>query len=264
MKLTLNFMRRYLNFGTYYTFEFYTSILAEIIMLAVIYSLWSALYAQGGAGIEATREQLISYAVIGMLFTRFVMFGGCHVYISDKIRRGTIDSDIVHPINMQLHMFIRDLAEKGSRFVMFLLPISLLFLFISGTWIPLDFYRLVLFIVSVALAFVILFAINYLFGMLAFVTLNIQNVSFAFGALICFLAGQIIPLWMFPDSLRRIVLMLPFRSIFDVPMSIYIGHLNGPQLQQAIARQIVWLVILIILGQLCWKMVQKHVISQGG
>jgi ABC-type uncharacterized transport system permease subunit len=111
-------------------------------MLAVIYSLWSALYAQGGAGMDATREQLIAYAVIGMLFTRFVMFGGCDTYISDKIRRGTIDSDIVRPINMQLHMFMRDLAEKGCRLVLLLLPISLIFLLVSGTWIPITFNRL--------------------------------------------------------------------------------------------------------------------------
>jgi ABC-2 type transport system permease protein len=100
--------------------------------------------------------------------------------------------------------------------------------------------------------------------MLAFVTLNIQNVSFAFGALISFLAGQIIPLWMFPDSLRRIVLLLPFRSIFDVPMSIYIGHLNGLQLQQAVIQQVIWVVVLLVLGQFCWRLVQRYVVSQGG
>ena len=264
MKLTLNFMKRYLNFSTYYTFEFYTGILAEVIMLFVIYSLWSALYAQGGTNAGVTREQLIAYAVIGMIFTRFVMYGGSNFYISEKIRTGRIDTDIVRPVNFQWHMFIRDLAEKSNLFVFRLLPISLLFLIISGTWLPLSFGTLLLFIISAALAYIILFSINFLLGMLAFVTLNIQNVIFAFGALVSFLAGQIVPLWMFPENIRRVIYFLPFRSIFDVPMSIYIGNFTGRELQLAVMQQVVWAVLLIFLGQFCWRMVQKHIISQGG
>jgi len=264
MRLTLSFMRRYFNFSTYYTFEFYTGILAEIIMLTVIYSLWSALYAQGGLDPDITRQQLIAYAVIGMVFTRFVMFGGCHFYISDKIHTGRIDSDIVRPVNFQWYMFIRDLAEKGNLLIFRLLPISLLFLVISGTWISLSFERLLIFLLSVTLAYIILFAINYLFGMLAFVTLNIQNVQFAFGALIGFLAGQIVPLWMFPENVRYVVYLLPFRSIFDVPMSIYIGNLTGRELLHAVILQVIWAVTLLFIGQLCWRIVRKHIISQGG
>jgi len=264
MKLLYSFTKRYFNYNTYYTFEFYTSILAEIIMLYVIYSLWSALYAQGSVALDVSREQLIAYAVMGMLFTTFIVRGGCQFYITDKIRMGTIDSDIIRPVNMQWHMFMRDFGEKGSRLVTFLLPIALIFLVVSGTWIWLDIASFLWLLLSVILAFIITFSINYLFGMLAFVTLNIQSISFVYGAIISFLAGQIVPLWLFPESIQRIVLLLPFRSIFDVPMSIYIGRLADAELYWAIAQQVFWAAVLLVLGQLSWRTVQKRIVSQGG
>jgi ABC-2 type transport system permease protein len=114
------------------------------------------------------------------------------------------------------------------------------------------------------LAYGVLFGINFLFGLLCFYTLSIENISFCYTAVVSFLAGQMVPLWMFPQWAQTIIGLLPFRCIFDVPMSIYIGRVSVQQGLRDIGLQGFWMVALAALGTVAWAGIRRRVISQGG
>ena len=81
------------------------------------------------------------------------------------------------------------------------------------------------------------------------------------------LSGASIPLAFFPEKARMIVQYLPFRAVYDIPLSILLEK-NGSDTWQGLlslfAMQIVWLAVLALAGNLFWNCAVKKVTVNGG
>jgi len=73
-----------------------------------------------------------------------------------------------------------------------------------------------------------------------------------------------VPLWLFPDLLRKISELLPFQAIYYIPMSIYIKTVNGKDALQALALQVFWAIFLAFFSRWVWGRVQARLTVQGG
>ena len=85
-----------------------------------------------------------------------------------------------------------------------------------------------------------------------------------FTSAIDFLAGAIIPIPFFPEKLAKVLEMLPFAAMQNVPLRIYSGSLNGTELVQAISLQIFWLVVITLMGKILCRKAEKSAVVQGG
>ncbi len=121
-----------------------------------------------------------------------------------------------------------------------------------------------LFVVALFLGYLVSFHLDFLLGTLALVTLEIHSIDWAFQATSRFFSGQFVPLWLFPGVVGTLANVLPFRSLFFIPLSIYTGALSGRDIRQAINFQLLWLLILLILSRWLWGRVQARIVSQGG
>ena len=79
-----------------------------------------------------------------------------------------------------------------------------------------------------------------------------------------FLAGGVVPLPFLPDGLRRIVELLPFASMQNVPLRVYSGDISGTDILARAGLQLFWVVALIWLGQHIIAVALKRVVVQGG
>ena len=79
-----------------------------------------------------------------------------------------------------------------------------------------------------------------------------------------FFSGQMVPLWIFPGMLGIISDFLPFRCIYAIPMSIYIGNYAGMDMLVALAVQFTWIFVLWLTSRLLMKQVFARVMIQGG
>jgi ABC-2 type transport system permease protein len=73
-----------------------------------------------------------------------------------------------------------------------------------------------------------------------------------------------VPLWLFPDFIRGLAEALPFKSIYYIPISIYIGTLSGDAIVRALGFQAVWAVALVLVSRWAWSQVHRRLIVQGG
>jgi ABC-2 type transport system permease protein len=133
-----------------------------------------------------------------------------------------------------------------------------------GVQLPADWATAGLFVLSVVLGFLVLFHIAFLLGSLSIVTLDIRSFAWAYFSLVGFFAGQMVPLWLFPDFLRRLAEALPFQSIYYIPMSIYVGSLAGASAWRAIGLQAAWAALLIVVARWAWVRVHRRLVVQGG
>ena len=264
MKVWYRFLKCYFRFHLYYRSRFLTELIRDFLMMYSCYALWNALYEQGIGADGLTRVQLLTYGVVGGLVTTFITRDGCQRYIVRRITEGTMDGDLLKPLDLQYHMLLKDLAQKSAKLLQFTVPALLVFSFLAGLYYFPALWQVLLFAGSVFLGYLVLFSINYLFGLLCFVTLTVENIYFCYTAVVCFLAGQLVPLWMFPEWMQRLISGLPFRCIYDIPMSIYIGRVGFEEAVKQMGLQFLWAILLWLLGMVLWKIVRKRIVSQGG
>ena len=98
----------------------------------------------------------------------------------------------------------------------------------------------------------------------AFFTTYIFGISMVKDALLSFVTGQLIPLSFFPGIAQKVFDFLPFSSMVYSPVMIYLDKYSYSELVFVLLRQVVWIVILYVLGSFIWKRVTKRLIVLGG
>ena len=78
------------------------------------------------------------------------------------------------------------------------------------------------------------------------------------------LSGQIVPLPFMPEVVQRVLKVLPFAAMQNVPFRIYSGDLSGRAMAEAIFLQIFWLIVLVGVGWRFAKLAEKKLVVQGG
>ena len=78
------------------------------------------------------------------------------------------------------------------------------------------------------------------------------------------LSGIYLPLQLWPDFMQKFLILQPFAGYADIPARLYLGTISINESMFAMAVQIVWIVIFIVIGRMIMKNKLKNVIVQGG
>ena len=180
-----------------------------------------------------------------------------------RIRDGSIATDLSRPLDPQRYWLAFDLGRAPYHFIFRgILP------FVVGAMLfhlrypsPLD---LVAFVVSVALAVVVSLGFRFLYNSAAFWLTDIRGVVTLSLTVSLFFSGMVLPLTFFPAWLRTIAHALPFASIMQTPIDVWLGKHHGAELLGILALQAVWAIALLALGRVSLRLGTKKLVIQGG
>jgi len=262
MKIFWSFTRQAFQFVSVYRFNFFAEIFLTLLRMYAIYCLWRILYTQRPGAFSVDMGQMITYGVLGMALEIFV-WSRPQMYISQQVKSGAIDTDLMKPLDFHLHMLARSTGETlvGASLAVPALIIAYFFLDVN---LPPDIGTGLLFLFSLGLGYLVLFHLNFLLGALSVVALDIRHISWAYYSVVRFFGGQMVPLWLFPSFVGIIAGVLPFQCTYYIPMSIYIGKLTGVDAARAIEFQLFWLAALVLTSRLAWGWAHRHLVVQGG
>lgn len=268
LKIYLPFAANELKRQMAYKGAFYLFIVISLFGSFISYYLWMAIYGSASTGTLGglTRNEMIIYIFMTYVTTSLTMIS-ISDWVSDDVVKGTVAMNLIKPIDYRRSLIARALGDVVYRF------------FAPGIfiWVGLEIYKvkvlgmqvtdpshIVIYLLSCIMSFLIYVLFDFCFGMIAFFTTYIFGMMMAKEALLAFLAGQLIPLSFFPVVVQRIFDFLPFSSMVYTPVMIYLGKYTGSTLAFMLLRQLVWVVILYLLGSLVWKKVTKRLIVLGG
>lgn len=132
----------------------------------------------------------------------------------------------------------------------------------NGVEIPEAIECMFLFTLMTGLAVTV--AICMLIYISAFFTLSPDGIRMAALCVIEFLSGAVIPLPFLPDNMRKLISLLPFASMQNVPLRIYSCDLSGSSMQHAVCLQLIWLLLLVTAGRQLTVLALRKVTLQGG
>ncbi len=180
-----------------------------------------------------------------------------------RIRDGSIATDLSRPLDPQRYWLAFDLGRAPFHLIFRgALPFAIgAVLFDLRYPSPLD---LAAFFVSLALAVVVSLGFRFLYNSAAFWLVDIRGVVTLSLTVSLFFSGMVLPLTFFPSWLRVIAHALPFASIVQTPIDVWLGKHNGAELLGILALQAAWAVALLALGRMTLRLGARKLVIQGG
>lgn len=120
------------------------------------------------------------------------------------------------------------------------------------------------FVVSVVLAVGVAFGWRYLLQLTAFWLLDVRGANQLGWLAAQFLSGAFVPLVFFPGWLELTARALPFASMLQLPVEVWLGRYDGVGLLGVYALQAGWMATLVVAGRGVMARAVRRVVVQGG
>jgi ABC-2 type transport system permease protein len=228
----------------------------------IMMSLWTSV-ARDGDFKGYSADGFIAY-YLATLLVRQLTGNWVAWQMMEEIRMGTIAMRLLRPIHPFITYTASHLAALPFRSAV-ALPLVIILLATSGSnAITHDPLQLAMVVVSIAMAWLITFAILYAIGSLAFfMTQTMALSTLYFGAFSLF-SGYLLPLDLLPHPIARAAAWMPFRFTLSVPVEILTKPLGRAELWQLLGGQAAWTIGLTFLAVAVWNAGVRRFEAVGG
>ena len=251
-----------------YRMNFLGFIIGGLIYCFVMYYLWKSVFmASGGETfMNFTMSDMVLYLFLSNVAGE-VTFSTVSNDIAEEIKDGSIAMRLIKPVNMDLSYLATELGGTAMRTVTFAFPVIIgleIYRYITLGTVMFNPINLLLFLLSIVLAYLVAFRVNLCFGFMAFYVKNLWGMGILKNSIVNFLSGSLIPLAFMPDGLRTVLEYMPFSSMSYTPVMIYMGKYDTGEIIFRLGIQAVWAIIIYGISKLIWLGAIKKLSVQGG
>jgi ABC-2 type transport system permease protein len=244
-----------------YRMDVLTEVGSLVLRVYLLRSLWTALYAQNTAPANLALHSMITYTTVALLMSLILEVDGTRL-IREKVREGTIATDLMKPISVPFYFFSDGVGQTLLHAVL-VIPSLLFALLLVHVDVPSP-PAFGVFVLSFLLGYCVNFFVNFVMNSVAFWTLETFAIQLIVRWVSDLLSGQIIPLTLFPGLLGRIVFGLPFAAIYSTPLLIYVGFIPASKWGLYLGIQVLWLVVFAGISSIVWQAASRRIVIQGG
>lgn len=242
----------------------YASIIASFTQIIIFYFIWKAVYIGKNTLNGYNYNEILIYVVLSRIILN--MFGwGVNQYMSELIKGGLIGVRLLYPTNFILNLYCAGIGNNLIVNAVFSgIPTIIFSILVLNIKLPYFSINYLIFIISLFLGFTIMFLFDFLLGILNFWTENGWGIQTIKSSLFKFFSGALIPISFFPDYLKFIAYIMPFKSVVDSPINILLGKYDLLLSLKYILFQIGWILILGIINKIFFDYAVKRVTIYGG
>jgi ABC-2 type transport system permease protein len=245
-----------------YNWTTWLRILQNLVGMVAFVYFWRAVYAHtatiAGLSLATTLTYILLARVCEPLadLDLLMEFGW-------GLRDGGLALQFVRPVDMQLGYYAQSLAGLSVALLR-QVPALLLATFAFGLRWPTDPAVWAVFVVSALLGRSVMFCFDWILGCVTFYTTEVWGLWVAVQAAGLFFTGALLPLDVMPAWLRLIVQATPFAQSLYVPVSLLSGLTPLSAAPRLLLGQLAWLLGLLIVSRLFFRVAVRRVTVQGG
>ena len=242
------------------------SIFVGPVYFIVQYFIWNSVYSGSTTSLHNMGlSQMLSYfgvvTLIGYLTMDFADWN-----LQMLIRTGKFITFNLRPIHHRFFALSQKIGHRILGFLFEFLPCFLIFQFIFKiNMVP---ENIGWSVISILLAFLMNFYVNYCIGMTAFWLVQASGIKNVYTVLSSLLSGAVIPLVFFPEFLQKILFFLPFQYISYVPAMVLTGSysLGGVTMRipQIVGCQAAAVLIVSVISEIVYRRAIVKFSSVGG
>ena len=242
---------------------FFTQIFFGLVFIMV----YLAFFESGDSNAPMTLEQTINY-----LWLNQILFALVYMWYKDKdifsiIKNGNISYELCRPQKLYWMWYFKIISQRLSAVLLRCIPaliVALILPYPYGLNLPNNFLTFIVFLFTLVISTLLMTSIVTLYHVIAMFTLDDKGITAIILAVADILSGVVVPIPFFPKFLQVISSYLPFQYVSDLPFRIYISHIPLNEAWSGIVVQIVWIIIITIIGTLLSKIALKKAVIQGG
>jgi ABC-2 type transport system permease protein len=250
----LGFRRPFAYFGATWAGVF-TNTVFGFLRAYVLVAMFRSLDRVGGFDLTDS----LTYVFLTQGLIMVVQLWGANE-ISLRIRTGEIASDLFRPADFQLYWLSQDLGRAAYFAIFRGIPPFLVGALFFHLRLPAEPSTWAVFLLSCVLAATVSFGLRFLMGLASFWLLDDRGASRLYFAVVTFFSGFAIPVAFFPSALRSVANALPFPSLVETPIEVFLAKAG----LAAIAVQVMWCGLLLIAGRVLLAAAIRKVVVQGG
>ncbi|MFW5776126.1 MAG: ABC transporter permease [Spirochaetota bacterium] len=217
--------------------------------------LLTAFYRATDAPQPMALPELYSYLWFGQVMFSVMPILGILGPDAEEIRTGDVAYRLTRPVSIFSFYFARVLGQKTTalctRSAIQLVALIVLFPLFGIAELgmrPPELGLLPLLVVSLAPAVLLSAAIHTFIHMTGFWTISTRGSATVSYSIIALFSGLLVPLAFFPPVIGTLARFLPFRGIYDTPATLYNGTVGMTEALLGIGHQIVWICVVVALG----------------
>lgn len=251
--------RRFLTYRAAAAAGLITNLFFGLVRVAVLLALF-------GDNLEVegfTVPGLITYTALTQAVIAYLsMFGWYDLMIS--VHSGEVAADLLRPMNYLTFWMAQDMGRATVGLLLRGVTIIAIYAVIFDLAFPDSAAQWLALLLSVLLSWLVSFGWRFLINLSAFWTPNALGIG-RFGFVISwFFSGFLMPLRFLPDWTQRLAHLTPFPHMLNTVVEVYLGVLEGPELVQVLAQQILWAAGLLLLSQLILRAAVRRLVILGG
>ncbi|MBP0956301.1 MAG: ABC-2 family transporter protein [Oscillospiraceae bacterium] len=235
------------------------SVFVGPVYFMVQYFICTAIYGGnitlGGLEFEQTVRYFGASALIGYLTMDFADWN-----LQMLVRTGKFLTFTLRPMHHRFFALSQKIGHRVLGFFLEFLPCLFIFaLLFKVEIIPRYMGWTVL---SVALAFLMNFYVNYCLGMTAFYFVQANGIRVVYQLLGSIFSGALIPLSFFPEVIQRIMMFLPFQYTNYIPAMVWTGNNSIGEMGMTIPQAVLYQGIAVIFTALLSEVIYRSSIKR--
>lgn len=240
-------------------------VIGNLLYLIVVYFLWKSIYASVDTDVVngmTFTDTLIYLVLATALFNFMEMYTVWEM--GRNIQSGKIVLDLLKPMEYRRYLFWSYSGSFVTQFFFTFLPTFIVVSVVTHGAVPLG-INLLYFAVSVVLAVLINYSIDFIVGTICLYTESIWGINIMKQVIVLLLSGATVPIAFFPEPLKTIVYYLPFQSIYNAPLTLLLNGSPTPEtVLKILGTQLLWCIGMTLLGKLFWKLSLRQITVNGG
>lgn len=184
--------------------------------------------------------------------------------IGERIKSGDIAVDFTRPLDLQTWHLCQDLGRGLYTLLPRGVPSVLVGAATFGLTMPTTALPYVLGVVSLLAAMALSFYCRYAVSILGFWVVETRGLTLLYSVVSTFLMGLAVPVRLFPEWLALIANATPFPSILMAPIDVFSGRVLGWEAARVIAIQLMWALLIAVIGRVLTRAGRIKMEVQGG
>ena len=235
--------------------NFFFGLLRAAVMVALYHGRGEI---AGFSLLQAVTFTGISQAIIGT-----ISFFGWYD-LMNNVYSGAVASDLLKPMNLFNYWLAQDAGRALASFFLRAVPILAAYSIFLGAIFPTTLAQICAVIVGLVFSWLVSFSYRFILNLASFWTPNAIGIA-RFGFMLTWLlSGFMFPLRFFPDWFVTFCKLTPFPYMVNSLVEIYLGVLDGWEVVLALSLQAVWIIILVVLGQIVLRKGISRLVIVGG
>jgi len=227
-----------------YKMNIWLKLVRPLVMVAAMGALWMVVFSVTGreriGGLD--RESFVLYLLVIRYVAVFSPGGASIAEMNEEIRTGNIMMRLVRPVHYLVWLFARNLPVPLFSGLVGLGALTGL-AWLTGAHVPSG-WQAGLFVLSVAGAVMVQYAIFQGIGVLSFWMYEVFPIERFYRTVGSLLSGEMVPLTVFGESARWVLQFLPFATVAFIPGGIYTGMFGAGEAAMLVGCQFAWGAVL--------------------